>query len=333
MKRSTKLLGFVLGLALLSLVSRVLAQSSGNDGLSWWSVDGGGATASHAGVYTWSSTAGQPDAGTFSEGAYTFRGGFWGGVFSPITYRSTQSGAWDTLTTWDQPAAPGYNAIVAIRAGDTVTVSGVAKGYRLIVEHGATLVIQEGASLAVGNRVVNAGTLRQTQSVDGSGGTVAFLTLGDHHGVDLTTDNDLGSVTVTVQALASDEYCTADGAASPSYARRCFRIQPTHNLGATVRLWALAGEVGFPGTPAVFHNPGGTDIWTELTANASTGAAGDYVFAEADTPGFSYFLMAQSAQDPTRVGVRALLARGGKFFGLLCLGLGVVLLILIRRRK
>ncbi|HNT75060.1 MAG TPA: hypothetical protein PKH77_08585 [Anaerolineae bacterium] len=318
-------------IALLLFASVIVYAQTGNDyALSWWTVDGGGTTANHAGAYNWNGTTGQPDAGTLSEGAYTFRGGFWGGVFSPLAYQSMQSGAWGTGGTWDQSVAPGYNAIVTIRTGDTVTVSNKAIGYRLIVEHGATLIIQEGAALTIRDTVVNSGTLRQMQSVDGSA-PVTFLSLGNYRGVDLTTDNDLGPVTVTVGTLASGEYCTADGAVSPSYARRCFRIQPTHNLSATVRLWVLADEIPFAGTPAAFHNPGGTNVWTELTAHASHGTVGDYVYAAADTPGFSYFLVAQSGQSPTRVGLRALLTHRSGVIGVLLFGLGITLLILTQR--
>jgi len=318
-------------LTLLLLASAVLAQSGTGYDFSWWSVDGGGGSAIQSGAYTWGGTAGQHDAGTLVEGAYTLHGGFWGGVFSPVDYQSTQSGAWDTGGTWDQSAAPGYNAVVTISAGDTVTVSSAAQCYRLIVEHEGVLVIQEGAALTVGDSVVNAGTLRQTQNVNGIA-AVAFLTLGDYRGVELATSNDLGSVTVTVRALAPGEYCTADGAASPPYAQRCFRIQPTHNLSATVRLWALTDEVGFGGTPAVFHNPGGTDVWTELTANASAGASGEYVYAEAETPGFSYFLLAESGQAPTLVGLRSFIAAGGVRVLLLMLVVGVGAVLLLRRR-
>jgi hypothetical protein len=55
--------------------------------LSWWTVDGGGATSSGEGHpaalpgadYTLGGTAGQPDAGLLVDGYYTVDGGFWGG--------------------------------------------------------------------------------------------------------------------------------------------------------------------------------------------------------------------------------------------------------------
>lgn len=52
------------------------AQSGGYD-LSWWTVDGGGATFSTGGAYRLGGTIGQPDAGELSGGNYTLYGGFW----------------------------------------------------------------------------------------------------------------------------------------------------------------------------------------------------------------------------------------------------------------
>jgi hypothetical protein len=47
--------------------------------LGWFTVDGGGATACVGGTLALGGTAGQPDAGTLSQGAYILRGGFWKG--------------------------------------------------------------------------------------------------------------------------------------------------------------------------------------------------------------------------------------------------------------
>jgi hypothetical protein len=58
------------------------AASSGSYDLSWWTMDGGGATFSTGGSYSLGGTIGQPDAGTSSGGTYTLEGGFWGGVVS-----------------------------------------------------------------------------------------------------------------------------------------------------------------------------------------------------------------------------------------------------------
>jgi len=83
-------------LALLALVSPVLAQSGGPYDLSWNTVDGGGYTFSTGQAYTLGGTAGQADAGLLAGGAYTLGGGFWGGgalaggrhrVYLPVVMR------------------------------------------------------------------------------------------------------------------------------------------------------------------------------------------------------------------------------------------------------
>ena len=71
-------------IALLLIVSTALARS-GYD-LSWWTVDGGGDTAS-GGSYTLVGTIGQPDAGILAGGAYTLGGGFWGGGVAAAGYK------------------------------------------------------------------------------------------------------------------------------------------------------------------------------------------------------------------------------------------------------
>jgi hypothetical protein len=82
--------------ALLLLVSVVGAQAGAGPGydLSWWTVDGGGATLSANSGYSLGGTAGQADAGALVGGDYTLVGGFWGGavtrydIFLPLVLRN-----------------------------------------------------------------------------------------------------------------------------------------------------------------------------------------------------------------------------------------------------
>lgn len=71
----------LLGACCLLLVAAVmplaLAQTSYD--LSWWTVDGGGATLITGAGYRLSGTAGQPDAGVLVGAGYTLGGGFWRG--------------------------------------------------------------------------------------------------------------------------------------------------------------------------------------------------------------------------------------------------------------
>jgi hypothetical protein len=64
-------------LLVAAVVPLALAQT-GYD-LSWWTVDGGGATLITGEGYRLSGTIGQPDAGVLTGGGYTLGGGFWRG--------------------------------------------------------------------------------------------------------------------------------------------------------------------------------------------------------------------------------------------------------------
>jgi hypothetical protein len=57
------------------------ALSTGYD-LSWYTIDGGGATFSVGEAYSLGGTIGQPNAGSLNGGSYTLNGGFWGGTSS-----------------------------------------------------------------------------------------------------------------------------------------------------------------------------------------------------------------------------------------------------------
>jgi len=82
--------------ALLLLASVVGAQAGASPGydLSWWTVDGGGATFNANGGYSLGGTIGQTDAGALAGGNYTLAGGFWGGavtrydIFLPLVLRN-----------------------------------------------------------------------------------------------------------------------------------------------------------------------------------------------------------------------------------------------------
>jgi hypothetical protein len=179
----------------------------------------------------------------------------------------------------------------------------------LVVDSGSTTVIPAGSPPTVtGTLTVNVnGTLQQTQVVNNN--TVNFLPIsGDkYRGVDLTSTNDLGDVTVTIETVAPGG-CTDDGAASPAYATRCYRIVPTNDNAATVRLWALTSQLNGlnPADLIVYHFDGAD--WQPLTTNASTGNdSANYSYAQADTPGFSEFLLGGTTA-PTAVTLNALAA-------------------------
>ena len=79
--------------ALLLLASVVLAQ--GGFELSWWSVDGGGATASSGGDYSLAGSIAQPEAGALTGGGYSLEGGVpvdgaeWRQLHLPVVVRGS----------------------------------------------------------------------------------------------------------------------------------------------------------------------------------------------------------------------------------------------------
>lgn len=85
-RRATRAASILAGLLLLMLVAiPAFAQVGGVFDLSWNTVDGGGGTFSTGGAYSIGGTAGQPDAGSMSGGAYGVQGGFWGAsVAAPV---------------------------------------------------------------------------------------------------------------------------------------------------------------------------------------------------------------------------------------------------------
>ena len=94
----------VLGLC-LGATQSVTAQSYSID---WFTIDGGGGT-STGGVYSVSSTIGQPDAGKMSGGTYTIEGGFWGVIAAVQTPGTpllsiTRSNSF-AIISWPQTAA------------------------------------------------------------------------------------------------------------------------------------------------------------------------------------------------------------------------------------
>jgi hypothetical protein len=71
------LLFVVLILASVVAVSVTWAQA-GPLQIPWYTIDGGGTTASSGGDFVLAGTMGQTDAGMSSAGAYAVHGGFWG---------------------------------------------------------------------------------------------------------------------------------------------------------------------------------------------------------------------------------------------------------------
>lgn len=230
-----------------------------------------------------------------------------------------------------------YLNLVFIGAGQQIiSGSSIATMNDLIVDSG-TRVIFPASNLPDVNGVMTVqpgGAVQQTQNVNN--GTTRFMQIsGDkYRGVDLTTTNNLGATTVVIKTVAGNGCTGSTG--SPAYAARCYEVTPEHDLPATVRLYALTDTQlnGVPQASLRLHRytAGG---WQQLTTNASTGSAsGGYSYAQADTPGFSDFLLG-GPTDPTAVTLAALTAQAQPTSPLLPFGVALLLgalVIFIRRR-
>jgi hypothetical protein len=206
----------------------------------------------------------------------------------------------------------------------------------LVVDSGSTTIIPvTNPPTVTGILTVNDnGALQQTQVVNNN--SVNFLQMsGDkYRGVDLTSTNDLGDVTVTIETVVAGG-CTEEGTASPAYATRCYLIVPTNDNAATVRLWALTSQLnGLSEASLNVYHYDGAD-WQPLTANASTGNdGGNYSYAQADTPGFSEFLLGGTSA-PTAVTLSSLNATSRPVSPLLPIGLALLAgaVVLFSRRR
>ena len=92
MKKHAFYISALVVLLLLGGTGWTLAAAPGY-ALARWTVDGGGSAPHTTGSYALNSTTGQPDAHTWSGGAYTLNGGFWGGgtgehyIYLPLVIR------------------------------------------------------------------------------------------------------------------------------------------------------------------------------------------------------------------------------------------------------
>jgi hypothetical protein len=221
-----------------------------------------------------------------------------------------------------------------------ISGSGTTNFNDLTISHGAHVVFPASNVPTVeGTLTVNiGGAVQQTRSVDS--GPVVFLQIGNstanavkYRGVELTPSiSALGSTTVVITTTTSGGCTTPDYPSN--YVTRCYSITPANNVAATVRLWALAASQLNGIHQANLRLYRYADGWQQLTANASVGSdGGSYVHAQADTPGFSTFLL--GAEAPTALTLTAFQAQPQTATWPLPIGLLLVLgaiLFLIRRR-
>jgi PGF-pre-PGF domain-containing protein len=205
-------------------------------------------------------------------------------------------GDWFVAGNWSKGVGPTAVTQVTIPSGGSPRLTGDAIIGSLHIQSGGRLDLG-GYDLTVRGSLSNEGTLIERKTADAPGVKVEFLRLENgagetiYRGVDLTPTVSLGEVTASLREIDPDaaEACTTDAASAP-YTLVCYNISPENAGSATIRLWARADQLGEVPLDELTIYRYRNGVWEPLVTTNS-GEVGDFVFAEAETPGFSAFLL------------------------------------------
>lgn len=222
----------------------------------------------------------------------------------------------------------------------TISGSSTTAFNNLTVNSGATVVIPATNIPTVAASVTNNGTLKQTLPVNG--GPVQFLKLVDssnnakYLGVDITSTNDMGNVTVSIRG---NQYCTTN--TLDPLLKRCFDISPQYTQSATIKFYYTEAERNGQAANELkvwhYNNPPGQwslsgTSYTHSEGDASCSQAFCWVEA-ADVSAYSPFTVG-SGDAPTAVNLSQIKARPSFGFNVvLVIGILSGGLLLLRRRR
>jgi uncharacterized repeat protein (TIGR01451 family) len=297
---------WLLALALLAIGVSGSAQTYD---LSWFTVDGGGATFSTGGSYSLGGTIGQPDASNaITGGTFSLVGGFWaptGFAFADLSITKT-----DGMTT----AVPGGSVTYTITAansgpnvalatvGDTFPAACTSVAWTCVGAGGGVCTaggsgnIGDSVNLPVGASVTYTatctlspsatGTLSNTATVTASGGVIDPVP-----GNNSATDNDTLSAQADLSITKSDGLTTAAPGEAITYTIVAANAGPSDAPGATVTdvvpaaltgaTWTCVGAGGGTCTAAGAGNindtvdlPVGGSVTYQLSAIINPSATG-----------------------------------------------------------
>ncbi|MBI5568039.1 MAG: hypothetical protein HY870_24285, partial [Chloroflexi bacterium] len=208
--------------------------------------------------------------------------------------------------------------------------------YRLVISPTAGVFIT--TTPAVTDTVTNYGTLRQTQTIDNSSASFLQFSTDKYQGVDITTTDNLGQVSVVIRGNAAQ--CTGD-VGSPAYRARCFRVDvelsDMYILDMTFHTTAAEDSISNDTTYQFYPWLG---AWADVGTTPCGTTPGEPCAADNVTveQGSNYFLIG-GAGSPTAVTVQSFAATsspiesasGGGLGLLLLLTLGVAVWRLTRR--
>jgi hypothetical protein len=205
------------------------------------------------------------------------------------------NGAWTSGTSWYSGSAPDSSGYAVIRNHTDLTAATTIACADVMPD--ATLNFG-GHELTANGAFNNYGTVQQVKAANTVNGMVEFLHVtGDagtlYRGVEITpTANALNNFAVTIRAasLVDGDYCANDLDA-PLHADRCFALTPEIAGPAIIRLYA-ANPDDLKGIPISTLRPYRfSNGWQALTGNLTNGTNGNFAYAQAETSGFSSFLL------------------------------------------
>lgn len=241
-------------------------------------------------------------------GSYESGGKLWDG--------EDGDGLWSTAENWfpDGVPGPGDQVILNNEAATNITIDTPATIAFLNISGPGVTLSQTGNNIltVTGDLIHSGGILQHKRTVNNN--SLEFLRIVDgsgsdqYRGAQISSTNNLGLVTVSIQAVDQiNTFCTEASSSFPAYANRCFEITAVNNgLPATIRLYTLLSDLNPTiNTPRVygFEDPD----WIVLDG-PSTGFTGDYLYAQGITPGlgqtstsYAEYLIAQDNKEPTTI--------------------------------
>ena len=282
-------------LALLGLVAPA-AHAQPYD-VSWWTVDGGGATSAAAGPYALGGTTGQPDAGgPFAGGPYVLHSGFWslftGGSGGPQadlavtkTDGQTEAVPGQSVTYTIVVSNAGPSAVIGATVADTPPAALVNVGWTCTASPGSScpasgtgpisaavsLIVNGAATFTLTATIAPGaiGVLANTASVTAPPGVLDPTPANNS-----ATDSDTLTPRADLALATSDAPDPAVQGGGIAYTLLVTNLGPSTSPAMTLTD-TLSGQVSFlsvdPGPPACTHAAGTVTCGLgSLAASAST---------------------------------------------------------------
>ncbi len=215
-----------------------------------------------------------------------------------------------TFTNDGEFIANTYTVVFDGTTAQTLTGDTATAFYGWVINPTAQVFIV--TTPTVSGDMENYGTITQTQTVNNS--TVNFLQISTdkYRGVDITTSEDLGAVSVTIRGNAAD--CTGDPT-SPPYRTRCFRVdvETSDFYTADMTFYTTAVE-DIIANDTVYQYYADFEAWADVGTSSCDTVAGESCAADSVTldAGPNFFVIAGLDDSPTAVNLSHVTASSGQ---------------------